>query len=128
MLPLVEGSADMRTNARTTLQVAAQAMAKEASTLKTASKAFANATSQLPSLLKLAHAMTEQELKQVKKLLDRCDETREKLRKYTVYAAENATDTVKLANLLTKPGPSTRIGPEPDPEEPFKGYYGAPRK
>lgn len=120
MRELAEGSADMRTNARTTLTVAAQALSKEAASLKAASKSFANATSQLPSLLKYAHAMTEAELKQLKKLLDRCDETKDKLKKYTLWADENADDALKLVSQLQKPGPSTRPGPEPDPDKPFQ--------
>ena len=119
MYALVEGSADMRTNARTTLYVASQGLAKEAATLKAASKSFATVISQLPSLLKYAHAMTEAELKQLKKLLDRLDETKDKLKKYTVWADENADDAAKLASQLQKPGPSTRPGPEPDPDKPF---------
>jgi hypothetical protein len=115
-----ESSGDGRKNARTTLDVAAQQMAKDVATLKTASKSYATAMSQLPTALKAAHEMTEVELKAFKKLLDRLAITKEKLKKYVLWAEENAQSASKLATSLAQPGPSTRIGPEPDPDKPFR--------
>lgn len=120
MRALVERHGDGRTNARTALSVASQQMAKEISALKAASKGFATATSQLPSILKVAHELTESELKLLKKLLDHVEQTKHKLKKYALWADENAKDASKLAALLAKPGPSDRIGPEPDPNRPFR--------
>lgn len=115
-----ESSGDGRKNARTTLDVAAQQMGKDVATLKAASKSFSTAMSQLPTALKAAHEMTESELKALKKLLDRLAVTKEKLKKYVLWADENAKQASALASSLAKPGPSTRIGPEPDPDKPFR--------
>jgi hypothetical protein len=115
----VESSGDARTNARTTINVAVQAMSKEVEALKTASKAFANATSQFPTALKAAHEMTEPELKDLKKLIERLDTAKEKLKKYVLWADENTKAAGALYTELGKPGPSSRIGAEPDPDKPF---------
>jgi hypothetical protein len=117
---VAENSGDARQNARTTLDVAAQQMAKDAATLKTTSKSLAAAMSQLPTMLKAAHELTMGELKALKKLLDRLELTKSKLKKYILWADENVKDAQKLVMLLAQPGPSTRIGPEPDPEKPFR--------
>lgn len=109
-----------RVNARTTVLTAASAAAKEAATLKTASKAFATALSQLPTILKAAHEFSDDELKAAKKLLDRAQTTQEKLKKYVKWAEENATAASELAKALARPGPSGRIPPEPDPDKPFR--------
>jgi hypothetical protein len=115
----VEGSGDARTNARTIVNVAVQAMSKEVETLKTASKAFATAASQLPAALKAAHEMTEAELKGLKKLIERLETTKAKLKKYVLWADENKNAASALYVELGKPGPSSRIGAEPDPDKPF---------
>ncbi len=108
-----------RVNAATTLSVAAIEMNKTTATLKAASKAFANATSQLSTGLKAAHQMTEKELKAYKGLLDRIDTTKDKLKKYVLWADENAKAANELATELKKPGPSGRPGAEPDPDKPL---------
>lgn len=116
---MLESSGDARKNAHTTLSVAVQQMSKDVESLKTSSKQFSTSISQLPSMLTAAHELTEPELKSLKKLLDQLSVTKEKLKKYVLYADTNVKDAQKLADGLGKPGPSSRIGPEPDPDKPF---------
>jgi len=113
---LNEGSGDARTNAATTLEVAAIEMANQVEVMKTASKAFATAQSQLPPLLKAAHEMTAAEVADLTKLLHRLEVTATKLKKYVLYASDNADSAGKLTLALKKPGPSD--GPGAEPEEP----------
>lgn len=110
---LAEGSGDSRTNAATTLSVASIEMAKQVAAMMAASKAFATAVSQLPTVLKAAHEMTEQEVKDFKKLMDQVEVTKTKLKKYVLYAEKNAEVATALASDLKHPGPSGRPGAEP---------------
>ena len=111
---LNEGSGDARTNAATTLEVAAIEMANQVNAMKTASKAFAAAQSQLPTLLKAAHEMTATEVADLTKLLHRLEVTATKLKKYVLYASDNADSAGKLTLALKKPGPSDGPGAEPE--------------
>jgi len=114
---LNEGSGDARTNAATTLSVAAIEMSKQVELMKAASKAFATAQSQLPTLLKATHEMTPAEAGDLTKLLHRLEVTQTKLKKYVLYASDNAAEAVKMGSALKEPGPSGRPGAEP-PDEP----------
>lgn len=117
---LDEASGWGRTNSATAIEVAGQQMAKQVSLLMAASKAFATAVSPLAETLKAAHEMSEKELKELKKLLDQADDTRDKLKKYVLFAEENAKMAMKLAQSLKQPGVGLDIGPEPDPDKPFE--------
>jgi len=114
---LNEGSGDARTNAATTLSVAAIEMSKQVELMKAASKAFATAQSQLPTMLKATHEMTPAEAGDLTKLMSRLETTKTKLKKYVLYASDNAAEAGKLASALKEPGPSGRPGAEP-PDEP----------
>ena len=116
---LDEDAGDKRTNAATTLDVAFQSASKHVAALKAASKAYANALSQLPTALKAAHELSHTELKSLKKLLDRTEETTEKLKKYILYADANAAEAGKLAQALKAGREQSKLGPEPDPDKPF---------
>jgi hypothetical protein len=111
---LNEGPGDARTNAATTLSVAAIEMSKQVELMKDASKAFATAQSQLPALLKATHEMTTAEVSDLTKLLHRLEVTQTKLKKYVLYASDNAAEAVKMGSALKEPGPVSGAEAEPD--------------
>lgn len=118
MKTLFNEAGALRKNAETTVGVAAIAMASSAEALKTASKAYETAISQLSTALPAAHEMSNEELKALKKLLDQTATTRSKLKKYTQYASANADAALKLRSMLATPASFTRPV-EPDPNKPF---------
>lgn len=115
---LLAEAGEKRKNAETTVNVVAIAMSKSVEAMKNASKAYASAVSQLASALPAAHEMSHEELKMLKKLLDQTEETRSKLKKYSLYAEGNVTLALKLKAALAKPMEFVRPVP-PDPDKPF---------
>lgn len=118
LMKLLVEAGDKRKTAATTLSVAAIEMAKYAEALKSASKAYATAASQMVTAYHAAHEMTDDELKRFKKLDDHIEDTVAALKKQTGYAVLNATEMTELASSLSKDIPLDRIPPEP-PDRPL---------
>lgn len=119
LMKLLAEAGDKRKKAAATISQAAIEMAKHVEALKTASKAYATAASQLVTAYRAAHEMTDEELKDFKQLHDYIEDTVSQLQKQTEYAALNVTELSKLASDLRKDVPIERIPMEPHPERPL---------